>query len=168
MCGLVLIIAGGALEAAGFGLLATDLYRQRSQEFGEPAFMNRLRRVLKRQGRVAVGKELSVVYGIGDARALGRARERAADESLEARLVALERNFEHMEHEIDADYERFKGALKQARYELDRSVERINQAIEEAEQARKESLRETLRLQVPATVLFVLGTLLSIVGGIAS
>jgi hypothetical protein len=161
-----LTIAGGALEIAGFGLVAWELARIQRREFGEPEFVRRLRaRLRKLFGRPRRVAELSATLSAeGTLRASGRVRARPGDDTLEERVQALEKNFGYLEDELDHYHTSLEKGLDDLRKKLDDMQAELDRERREREEERKASLRTSVTLQAWGTGLFVLGTILSVLG----
>lgn len=161
-----LTIAGGVLEIAGFALVAYELARIQRREFGEPEFLKRLRlrlrRLLRRSVTVTAEAGGAIAIG-GNARAEGVAR-RGPGDTLDERVEAIEENIGRLEAEMNRRQTRLVAEIKDVREKQTMMRSELDQERQAKEEERKAALRTSVTLQAWGTGLFVLGTVLSILG----
>ena len=160
-----LTITGGLLEIIGFLAVGYDLYRLKEREFGTPPSVRwmraTVRKLLRRKPRmVEVGADLGAKYAI---RARATQRTPPGD-TIEERIAALEQNFKYLEDETDAEHKFLETGIDTLRQELRRTRAELEEQREEREKERKEFVRGSMRWQVSGTLLFIAGTIFSILG----
>jgi hypothetical protein len=163
---MTLIIVGGTLQIAGFILVAIELSRVQSHEFGTPVWIQRLRGHLRRlfgHSKTIEATAAGTSSSGGSARAKVR---RGRGKTLEDHVASLERNVQHIDDEIDelrADSEQWRGELLDQLHMTRAEVVTQRRADDEA---RKAFLRTSVLLQGWGTFLFVVGTVLGVVGSL--
>jgi hypothetical protein len=161
-----LIIVGGTLQIAGFILVAIELGRVQRREFGTPVWIQRLQGRLRRiygHSRTIEVTAAGTSLSTGSARAKVR---RGRGKTLEDHVAALERNVQHLDDEVDelrADSEQWRGELLDQLHVTRAEVVAQRRADDEV---RRTFLRTSVLLQAWGTFLFVVGTVLGVVGSL--
>lgn len=163
-----LTIAGGVFEIAGFFLVACELARIQYREFGEPVLVRRARARLRKLSRRS--RDQTVKAGSAELRATAtlRARGRVRQgpgATLESRLDALEENARRLEAEIDEQNATFGGDIEKLSAKLGVVQAELKEERSRSEAERQAALRTSVMLQVYGTGLFVVGAVLSVLGG---
>ena len=161
---VLLIVGSAALQIVGLGLVARDLWRVQHQTFGTPAWVQRLRgrlrQLLGRQRTHTAQVSLGSAVEVDSALRL-RVRRGASDDTLDARVRALEANLAELEKDTDARFAELDHHLAEAHRRADEVRAHVDQLHRELEAARREELRETLPWQWIGTGLFAVGALLA-------
>lgn len=164
---MVLIIAGGAMQMAGFTLVAWELARIQRREFGEPEVLSRWRGRFRRwTGRTRTATGSARVTAKGEVRARGKARA-APGETFVERVNALEENFGHLDREVAEDRATAERGRDQLLDLLDLTRGEFKEQRHADERDRKAFLKTSVALQSWGTALFILGTVLGVVGSVS-
>jgi hypothetical protein len=164
-----LTIAGGALEVAGFTLIAYDLYRVQRHEYGTPQFIQRWKGRIRRILRLTEDHTAYVDAMTGTVTMTGRGKARmGSGDGIDERLDALEENFKRLDEEVDEHRAAFDRGLEELREELRKTRIEVEQHHAETEQRRKDFQRTSVLLQACGTAMFLSGTVLSVLGSVAT
>jgi hypothetical protein len=162
---------GGLMEVGGLAIVVVQLTRVQRRDLGTPAWIGKVRaiwrRVTGRSGRVVYLQGLDAAAS-SDATlrlSVGRA---AADETLDARVKALEANLAELDRKTDERFGDMEQRLSTAHERVDALRADMEKIQREADEARREELRESVTLQWWGTGLFVLGVVASFLGNAVS
>lgn len=162
-----LTIAGGTLEVLGFGLIAYDLYRIQCHEYGTPQIIERIKARVRKLLHISRHHTLHLGDVVGVSDAAGRIKVRTGSGGgIDERLDALEKNFGRLDEEVDQDRVALEASLTKIRGEIAETRADVEKKQQETEQKRKNFQRTSITLQGCGTLLFVGGTVLSVLGSI--
>jgi len=174
---LALNIAGIALEATGFLIVAVELFRTQRRETGNPkivqTFIDRgrwvrgkWRRLLGKAKTVEVGTAIESNIAVGDSvRGIVRT---GRGKTLEDHLAALEKNFTRLDKEVEEQRTELAKEIDELRTELLGTHREIEDAQKRREEEEREFRRTSHALQWTGIGLFVLGISFSGVANIIS
>ncbi len=165
---LSLTVLGGGAEIVGLVLVALELTLVQRREFpgrGPLARLLRwLHRLRARLGRQKAATGSANLSGAASASSSGWARLETAPQSLEGRVERLELRHTELEQRMAEVAEDVSRRANELRQQLADHREDLSGRIDQLEQERLEQLEQSLRLQWPGTLLFVVGVVLSVAG----
>jgi len=168
MAYLPLTVLGGVAQAGGFGLTFYELARTQRREFPDyvPMHHQASRWIRRRMGLTkpkAVNVALAPAVASSSA-SLGLEVERAPATTLTARVDRLEKLIEDLRRKQREDHSKLEQRVAEASHRITETATAAQIQLNELEARRKESLRESLLFEKLGVSLFVVGTLLSVLG----
>jgi hypothetical protein len=168
--GALMIGAGGALEVTGFVLIALELERLERVELGRPGRLTILQKRLRRLLRLR-GKDIVVKVGSGKIAAGGSLHARG--KVTHAPAVLLEDKVRRLERVVDGlahDIEQVENAIDTHRASVTAQMKDLQRKHADLDRERREERRRAaereISVQARATACFVIGTAMSVFGGL--
>lgn len=165
---LSLTVLGGIAEVLGLVLIALELTLVQRREFPGRGPLARLLRWLQRLrarlGRQKAAMGIASISGGGSVSASGSARVETAPQTLEGRVERLERQHTELEQRMTGLAEEVARRANELQQKLAEQREELGGRIDQLEQERLQHLEQSLRLQWPGILLFVVGVVLSVAG----
>ncbi len=162
-----LIITGGAAQIGGFGLTYYELARTLRREF--PDYVPPHNRALAwARRRLGLRKPRSMTRAASDSLNISEAvsveMSRAPATTMPERVSRLEAEMKDLRSKQRDDHAALVGRVVEAGQRIADTEGSLKAELGDMERARKESLRDSLVFQRLGVVLFVLGTVLGVLG----
>lgn len=159
-----LVIAGGVLQILGFMLVVAELIRVQQRDLGTPAFVERWRGRFRRLLGRTKTHEMSATFGIKTSvSAHGKARK-GPGKTLDDRVSAVEENLRRLDDEVDQGRVELEAKIADVRREVTLARSEWDEKRQSDEARRKADLALAVKTQLSATLLFVIGVALTVVG----
>jgi len=167
-----LSIAGGVFEICGLVLVVAEISKVQRHEF--PERQGRIRRSLAglRQRLKRRRPHMTTVVHAGGATASGSGGVTAVigvpgpPPTLEQRIERLEEDFKAAAEAAVQDRDEMRKLAREARRRTDAVARELRELVQELEQGRRDSLKDTLFLQKLGTSAFIVGVVLSVAGNL--
>jgi hypothetical protein len=164
---VVLTIAGGVAQIIGFGLTSYELTRTRRREFPHDVPLHRrvvawAQSKLHRSAPDTHSHELHVTAGSNVT--LEREITRPSGTTDAERIGHLELALEDLKSKQREDREAIEERVAETRRRIDEAESGLASRLDRMETERKENLHESLSLQRLGVGLFIVGTVLSVLG----
>lgn len=170
MASVPLTILGGVAQVGGFGLTFYELARTQRREFPDYVPLHhRASKWVRR--RLGLTKQKAVYLDLAPAVASSSASldlevERSPATTLPGRVERLEKQMADLRRKQQEDRSKLEGRLTETSQRITETATAVRTQLNELEVHRKESLRESLFFEKLGVFLFIMGTVLSVLGSI--